>query len=95
MDFLELFDACVRETKPRLDKYTKPKSLDVTLKEEDIGLDSLDVTLTLVLISDIYGIPEADDFNIPVGSLREVRDYMLENKNKDFDSIEAAMESVT
>jgi len=81
MDFLELFDACVRETKPRLDKYTKPKSLDVTL--------------TLVLISDIYGIPEADDFNIPVGSLREVREYMLENKNKDFDSVEAAMESVT
>jgi len=94
MDFIELFDACVRENKPRLDKYTKPKSLDVTLKEEDIGLDSLDVTLTLVLISDIYGIPETEDFNIPVGSLREVRDYMLENKNKDFDSIEAAMESV-
>jgi hypothetical protein len=47
-----------------------------------------------VLISDIYGIPETEDFNIPVGSLREVRDYMLENKNKDFDSVEAAMESV-
>ena len=94
MDFLELFDACVQETKPRLDKYTKPKSLDVTLKEEDIGLDSLDVTLTLVMLSDIYGLPETDDFNIPVTSLRAVRDYMLENKKQDFDSVEAAMESV-
>jgi acyl carrier protein len=95
MDFIELFDACVQENKPRLDKYTKPTTLDISLKEEDIGLDSLDVTLTLVLISDIYGIPETEDFNIPVGSLREVRDYMLKNKNKDFDSVEAAMESVT
>jgi acyl carrier protein len=94
MDFIELFDACVRETKLHLDDYTKPTTLDISLKEEDIGLDSLDVTLTLVLISDIYGIPETEDFNIPVGSLREVRDYMLENKNKDFDSVEAAMESV-
>jgi hypothetical protein len=94
MDFIELFDACVRENKPRLDKYTKPTSLDVTLKEEDIGLDSLDVTLTLVMLSDIYGLPETDDFNIPVTSLRAVRDYMLENKKQDFDSVEAAMESV-
>jgi hypothetical protein len=94
MDFIELFDACVQETKPRLDKYTKPKSLDVTLKEEDIGLDSLDVTLTLVMLSDIYGLPETEDFNIPVTSLRAVRDYMLENKKQDFDSVEAAMESV-
>jgi hypothetical protein len=94
MDFIELFDACVRENKPRLDKYTKPPSLDVTLKEEDIGLDSLDVTLTLVMLSDIYGLPETDDFNIPVTSLRAVRDYMLKNKKQDFDSVEAAMESV-
>ena len=53
MDFIELFDACVRETKLHLDDYTKPTTLDISLKEEDIGLDSLDVTLTLVLISDI------------------------------------------
>jgi hypothetical protein len=58
MDFIELFDACVREVKPRIDKYTKPASLDSALSEEAIGLDSLDVTLTLVLLSDIYGIPK-------------------------------------
>jgi hypothetical protein len=46
------------------------------------------------MLSDIYGLPETDDFNIPVTSLRAVRDYMLENKKQDFDSVEAAMESV-
>jgi hypothetical protein len=95
MDFIELFDACVQETKPRLDKYTKPKSLDVTLKEEDIGLDSLDVTLTFVMLFEIYGIPETEDFNVPTESLRHVRDYMWENKQRDFDTVEAAMEAVT
>ncbi len=95
MDFLKLFDACVRETKPRLEGYIPPTSLEVTLKESDIGLDSLDVTLTLVLLSDIYGIPETEDFNIPTTNLGAVYDYMMENKKRDFDTVEAAMESVT
>jgi|TARA_R110000744_G_scaffold203393_1_gene322229 hypothetical protein len=95
MDFLELFDACARDVKPRLEKYTTPTSLETTLSEEDIGLDSLDVTLTLVLISDIYGVPESQDFDIPTSSLGAVYDYMLENKTQDFDTVEAAMESVT
>jgi hypothetical protein len=95
MDFLELFNACVKEAKPRLEGYITPTSLDVTLKENDIGLDSLDIALTLALISDIYGIPETDYFNIPVTSLKTVHDYMMENKQRDFDTVEAAMESVT
>ena len=94
MDFIELFDACVKETKPRLDKYTTPTSLDTTLKEEDIGLDSLDLTLSLILVMDVYGIPETQDFNIPTESLKAVMYYMHENKTRDFDSVEAAMKEV-
>ena len=94
MDFIKLFDACVKETKPRLDKYTTPTSLDTTLKEEDIGLDSLDLTLSLILVMDVYGIPETQDFNIPTESLKAVMDYMHENKTRDFDSVEAAMKEV-
>ena len=48
-----------------------------------------------MLISDIYGIPETEDFNIPVESLQDVHDYMQKNKKRDFDSVEAAMETVT
>jgi hypothetical protein len=76
MDFIELFDACVLEVKPRLENYTTPTSLKITL-------------------SDIYGIPETEDFNIPVESLQAVHDYMQKNKKRDFDSVEAAMETVT
>tara|TARA_R110000772_G_scaffold129055_3_gene237109 strand:- start:89 stop:376 length:288 start_codon:yes stop_codon:yes gene_type:complete len=95
MDFLELFDACVIETNPRPDKYTKPTSLETTLSEEDIGLDSLDVTLTMVLLMEVYGVPESEDFNVPTTSLRDMYEYMQANKTKDFDSVEEAMESVT
>ena len=94
MDFIELFDACVQETKPRLDTYTKPTTLDTTLKEEDIGLDSLDIVLTFVLLFEIYGIPETEDFNVPTESLRHVRDYMWEHKTRDFYTVKEAMEEV-
>ena len=47
------------------------------------------------MLSDIYGIPETEDFNIPVESLQAVHDYMQKNKKRDFDSVEAAMETVT
>ena len=95
MDFIELFDACVLETNPRPEKYTKPTSLETKLSEEDIGLDSLDVTLTMVLLMDIYGIPESEDFNVPMESLSTMHEFMQENKKRDFDSVEAAMETVT
>jgi len=95
MDFIELFDACVLETNPRPEKYTKPTSLEAKLSEEDIGLDSLDVTLIMVLLMDIYGIPESEDFNVPMESLSTMHEFMQENKKRDFDSVEAAMETVT
>ena len=95
MDFIELFDACVLETNPRPEKYTKPTSLETKLSEEDIGLDSLDVALIMVLLMDIYGIPESEDFNVPMESLSAMHEYMQANKTKDFDSVEAAMETVT
>ena len=95
MNFLDLFDACVIETNPRPDKYTKPTSLNIGLSEEDIGLDSLDVTLVLVLLFEIYGIPETEDFAVPTTSLGAVCDFMHDNKTKDFDTVSAAMETVT
>ena len=95
MDFIELFDACVIETNPRPDKYTKPTSLEAKLSEEDIGLDSLDVTLTMVLIMEVYGVADSEDFNVPTESLGAMQEYMQANKTREFDSVEAAMESVT
>ena len=95
MDFIELFDACVIETNPRPDKYTKPTSLETSLSEEDIGLDSLGVTLTMVLLMEVYGIPDTEDFNVPTESLGAMQEYMQANKTREFDSVEAAMESVT
>ena len=38
---------------------------------------------------------ESEDFNIPVESLQAVCDYMQKNKKRDFDTVSAAMETVT
>jgi len=53
------------------------------------------VTLIMVLLMDIYGIPESEDFNVPMESLSTMHEFMQENKKRDFDSVEAAMETVT
>ena len=44
---------------------------------------------------EVYGIPDTEDFNVPTESLGAMQEYMQANKTREFDSVEAAMESVT
>jgi len=92
--FLELWNACVKEAKPRLDGYKKPESLDVKVTEETMGLDSLDKTLTLTLLADIYAIPAEQEHKVPDVTLKELYDWFQENKTRDFDNVEDALEEV-
>jgi len=92
MNFIDVFNAVADAVgnKPA----NAPQITSYDNEPIDVGLDSLDMIIIVEVIRDIYGLPETDDFNIPVTSLRAVRNYMLENKKQDFDSVEAAMESV-
>jgi len=92
--FLQLWDACVREAKPRLDGYKQPDNLDVQVTEEEMGLDSLDKVLTLTLLADIYSIPAEEEHNVPNVSLRDLYAWFQENKTRDFETVEEAMEEV-
>jgi hypothetical protein len=91
--FLELWNACVKEAKPRLDGYKKPESLDVKVTEETMGLDSLDKTLTLTLCADAYQIDAEEEHNIPNVTLKEVYDWFQEKKTRDFETVEEALEA--
>ena len=92
--FLELWDACVREAKPRLDAYVQPDNLDVNVTEGEMGLDSLDKVLTITLLVDIYGTPPEEEHKVPDVSLRGLYAWFQENKTRDFNSVEEAMEEV-
>jgi acyl carrier protein len=93
MDFIELFDAVVRDCKPTLDDYIKPKSMDDKL--EDLGLDSLDFALIFMTLGDMHGIPdEIADSPPKLNTMQGAKDFIDEHKVKTFDSVEAAMGAV-
>ena len=93
MDFIELFDAVVRECKPTLDDYTKPKNMDAELA--NLGLDSLDFALIFMTMGDMHDIPEEIADSPPeLLTLQDAEDFIYEHKVKTFDSVEEAMRSV-
>lgn len=92
--FMEVWDAFVKDVKPRLDGYIKPESMDTKITEEDMGLDSLDKTLVLTLCADMYKIEASEEHNVPNATLKEVYDWFQEKKQRDFDSVEEALETV-
>jgi acyl carrier protein len=93
MDFLELFDAVVRESKLVLDGYVQPTSMGDNLA--DLGLDSLDFVMVFMLLGDMHGIPEDIADNPPeLTTIQEAKDFIDQHKVRDFDTVTAAMEAV-
>jgi len=90
MYFIELFDAVVRKSKPVLDGYVKPETMDTELAS--LGLDSLDFVMIFMLLGDMHGIPEEVADNPPeLITLQNAKDFIDEHKTRDFDTVEAAM----
>jgi acyl carrier protein len=93
MDFIELFDAVVRECKPTLHDYAKPDSMDAVLT--DLGLDSLDYALIFMTFGDMHGIPEEVADSPPkLTTLQDAKDFIDEHKVKTFESVEEAMRAL-
>jgi acyl carrier protein len=93
MDFIELFDAVVRECKPMLDDYTKPASMGDELG--NLGLDSLDYALIFMTLGDMHGIPEEIADSPPkLTTLQDAKDFIDEHKSRSFESVEEAMGAV-
>lgn len=93
MNFLDLFDAVVRECKPMLDDYTKPTSMGEGLA--DLGLDSLDYALIFMMLGDMHGIPEEIADSPPkLETLQDAKDFIDEHKLRTFESVEEAMGTV-
>lgn len=93
MDFIELFDAVVRDCKPMLDDYVKPENMDVELA--NLGLDSLDYVLVFMTLGDMHGIPEEIADSPPeLNTLQDAKDFIDEHRVRTFDSEEEAMRSI-
>jgi|TARA_R110000787_G_scaffold45974_5_gene111883 hypothetical protein len=100
-DFLEVFNAIGAAQKVVTNDFIPAESLETPITKDATNLDSLDVTLTLFVLGEAYGIPEDEELNNswPYESVELLRNFIFEHKTKDpedeFDSIKALVKELS
>ena len=82
-DFLELFNAVAVKQKAVPTDFTPAESLDTPIDEDSTGLDSLDITMVFVILSEAYGVNEELDSDWPVSSIGALQEFLLRKKTQD------------
>jgi acyl carrier protein len=92
MDKLELFNGLINIVTPVNSMGAKATSLDQALGET--GLDSLDLLMIGIYLSDIYGVDEEVAKTMQVTTVNDMFVFMEQHATKTPTSIQEALESV-
>ena len=93
MDKLELFNALIEVVTPVNSNGAYANSLDEPLA--DTGLDSLDLLMMGIYISDLYGAPEEAVKNIEPVTVQDMFDLIEAHKTKELPAtVKEAMELI-
>lgn len=92
IDFIKLFNATARISKPMHPDFDNAKDLDNKL--QDIDIDSLDSLLIGLYLCELYGIPEDKGKELSPVTIREIYDFLMTHKTKEPESLEAAIEAI-
>lgn len=92
IDFIKLFNATARISKPMHPDFDNAKDLDNKL--QDIDIDSLDSLLIGLYLCELYGIPEDKGKELSPVTIREIYDFLMAHKTKEPESLEAAIEAI-
>ena len=92
IDFIELFNAVAKVAKPSYAGEVIATKMED--KFADIGIDSLDGLIMLMYLCEIYDVPEAVAKEWTPHSVQEVYDLLMAHKNREPESVQAAVESV-
>jgi acyl carrier protein len=92
MDKLELFNRLITIVIPVNSMGAKATSLDQSLTET--GLDSLDLLMMGIYLSDIYGVSEEIAKTMQVTTVNDMFVFMEQHATKTPTSVQEAMESV-
>jgi acyl carrier protein len=93
MDKLQLFNALIAVVTPLNSNGAHSDSLDQSLG--DTGLDSLDLLMMGIYLSDIYGVEEETLKTLKPLTVGDMFTFMEQHKTKELpDSIKKALESV-
>ena len=92
MDKLELFNGLIYIVTPVNSMGAEASSLDQALKET--GLDSLDLLMMAIYLSDIYGVSEEIAKTMQPTTVGDMFTFMEEHATKTPTNIHDALESV-
>jgi len=92
MDKLELFNRLITLVTPVNSMGAVATSLDQPLLET--GLDSLDLLMMAIYLSDIYGVPEEIAKTMQVTTVNDMFVFMEQYATKTPTNVQEAMESV-
>ena len=92
MDHLKLFNEIIKIATPLNSNKAEATSLEQLLA--DTGLDSLDLLMVGIYLSEIFGVSEEIAKQMQPQTVGDMIAYMLEHKTKEPASVEEAIKSI-
>jgi len=92
-ELLELLKGVVALATPLNSNGVNITSLDTPIAET--GLDSLDLLMVSIYLSDVYGVPEEIAKTMQPVTVRDMFEFMFEHKTKEPTSVEEALRDIS
>lgn len=92
INFIELFNKVARVARPAHHEFVPIQSMEERF--EDGSLDSLDMLMVAMYMSELYGIDDEVAKELKPETVQEMFDLITLHKTKEPESIEAAMKEI-
>lgn len=92
INFIELFNKVARVARPAHHEFVPIQSMEERF--EDGSLDSLDMLMVAMYMSELYGIDDEVAKELKPETVQEMFDLIMLHKTKEPESIEAAMKEI-
>jgi len=92
MDRIALFNELLKIIKVIGGENVEAKSENDSIK--DIGLDSLDIVMLCMYLSELYGLSEEKAKDIPIDTIKKAFDYAESRGTQKPESVESAIEAI-
>jgi len=92
-DLLALLKGVIALATPLNSNGVNVTDLDTPIA--DTGLDSLDLLMVGIYLSDVYGVPEEIAKTMQPVTVRDMFEFMCQHKTKEPTSVEAALNDIS
>lgn len=92
VDFLELFNGVAKVARPIQTNWNPATSMDQAFK--DLSLDSMDVLMVCIFMSELYGIDEETAKTMQPTTIQELYNFLQQHKTMEPSSVEDAIQSI-